>query len=185
MISETKTAAIAEKNVGVGEDLSDEEAAKVLQAIVLELGRFALGLPSEQRNAAADRATLKLLGTIEFQDTDNAFWEVFYRRLKDDPQKAIEYLSQRINKRSLRMKKIRHSPKRNSVKTSLAEIENLLKQNPRQSSSDLWHALRKSSKVNHQVTSLLADEIVFNDGERIKRSGFKQRVIRVAAKINS
>ena len=73
MITESEITAIAKKHLSLGGDLSDEEAAKTLQMIVLELGRSALGLPSEQQNAAADRATLELLGKIEFQDTDRLF----------------------------------------------------------------------------------------------------------------
>jgi len=154
-----------------------EEAADATKSIILELGRIANGLPASEENPAVDKATLEMVGKWESANPGLSFWESFYSRFKDDPVKAIEYLNRRRNEKSVRMKSVRNSQKRNQPKVSRTEIESLLQIDMNQGSNDVWNKLRKSKNVNQEATSRhLGEMLVFNDGEEVPRSTFRKRV---------
>lgn len=185
MLSEEQIKAVFAKHASCIKEGTNEEVAAVTKQVILELGRLALGLPATDENPAADRATLHIVGKWQSENPDLSFWESFYLRFKDDPVKAIEYLSRQRDQKSTRMAKVRGSEKRNKPKTSLLALHELLEKSPDRDSNDLWHSLRGHISVNQSITRDLSNEIVFNDGERVSRNGFKQRVVRARKSLNN
>lgn len=178
MLSEAQIKAVLAKYADSTKVDEDEEAAEVTKKIILELGRLASGLNETEENPAVDQATMEMVRNWEAEDPDLSFWESFYSRFNNDPVKAIEYLVARIENKSRRMKEVRQSPKRNQPRASQLEIKQLLVTNPKQDSNSLWHALRKSPAVNQELTKDSTEVIIFRDGEKVPRKGFKQRVTR-------
>lgn len=178
MLSEAQIKEVLAKYSDSAKVDEDKEAAEVTEKIILELGRLALGLPEGEKNAAADKATLEIVRKWKSEDPGLSFWESFYKRFGEDPVKALEYLVVRSQNKSRRMKEVRQSTKRNQPKTSQLEIKQLLAADPKQDSNSLWHALRKSSAVNQELSNKNRQKIIFNDGEVVSREGFKQRVTR-------
>jgi hypothetical protein len=178
MLSEEQIKAVLAKYADSTKVEEDERAVEVTKRIILELGRLASGLNETEENPEVDQATLEMVRNWKAEDPDLSFWESFYSRFSDDPLKAIEYIGIRIENKSRRMREVRQSPKRNQPKTSQLEINQLLVTNPKQDSNSLWHALRKSPAVNQELTDKNTQEIIFNDGERVARKSFKQRVTR-------
>jgi hypothetical protein len=178
MLSEAQIKEVLAKYADRTKVDEDEEAAEVTKKIILELGRLASGLNETEENPAVDQATLELVRKWESGDPSLSFWESFYKRFGDDPVKALEYLIVRVQNKSRQMKEVRQSTKRNQPKTSQLEIKQLLVADPKQDSNSLWHALRKSSAVNQELSNENRQKIIFNDGEVVSREGFKQRVTR-------
>lgn len=179
MLSQEQIKAVLAKYASITKEDTDEEAAELTKQLILELGRLALGVPASRENKAADTATLHIVGKWESENPGLSFWESFFSRFREDPVRAIEYLNRMSAEKSTRMTKVRNSEKRNQPKKSLLALKELLLREQDSDSNDLWHALRKHSSVDQSIKQNLPEEIVFNDGERIKRNGFKQRVSRV------
>jgi hypothetical protein len=178
MLSEAQIKTVLAKYADSTKVDEDEEAAEVTKKIILALGRLASGLNETEENPTVDQATMEMVRNWEAENPDLSFWESFYSRFNNDPVKAIKYLVARIKNKSRRMKEVRQSPKRNQLKTSQLEIRKLLSTNSKQDSNKLWHELRRSHAVNRELTDRNPEEIIFNDGERVRRKGFKQRVTR-------